>query len=171
MTACTPIWTMPTPYRPRGQVGIAPAIPLVAMGISSLLKLFFGRKGPQQKVATTKMVEQVQPLMEANLADYMAGPRTRGSQAAHLANFDQLWAWLTSSEVCGNPEMGDPGKRCISERNRGGKYDWFVPLRDPIANDTDVKDDPVADLLAPLGNTDTVIPLMGIGLVVLGAVL
>jgi hypothetical protein len=80
----------------------------------------------------------------------MSGPRTRSSQAAALKNFDDAWAYLTSAEACGNPQLGNPGKACISDRSRGGRWDWFSYYRDPIAQDPNVKEDPVADSISQL---------------------
>jgi hypothetical protein len=123
----------------------------------------FSRKGPKQKTATTQFAEETIKALQDNLAAYMAGPRTRSSQAQALANFDAGWAFLTSQDACGNPEMGDPGLRCIFERqpvgtctmaqadaaheplSDCGKYSMARDLRDPIANDPNVKADPILD--------------------------
>lgn len=120
------------------------AIPVVGAGIAAValaVTAFINRKGPKQKVATTKIVEEVVPLMQQNVREYFAGPRTRSSQALALANFDALWQHGIV-ERCGIPEMGEPGQRCISERQPGGIYDMARDNRDPIANDPDVKPDP-----------------------------
>jgi hypothetical protein len=46
--------------------------------------------------------------------------------------------------------LGDAGARCISDRQRGGKWDWFAYYRDPIANDSNVISDAVgANLYSP----------------------
>jgi hypothetical protein len=108
----------------------------VALAITA----WFSRKGPKQKTATTAIANEVQGYLDQNRAAYFAGPRTVSSQTQALANFDALWQGL--EQGCGDPDMGDPGKRCISERDRGGKYDWFPYYRDDIANDPDVQPDP-----------------------------
>jgi hypothetical protein len=110
------------------------------------LTAIFNRKGPKQKIATTQMVEKLANaqgtgMMQQNLQGYMDGPHTKSSQAQALANYDAMWAWLV--ENCGDPAEGDPGKRCISERQRGGIYDMAAGNRDPIANDPNVKPDPI----------------------------
>lgn len=120
-----------------------PVIGVAVAGITMAITAIFNRKGPKQKVATTQIVNAVAPKFEENLKAYQAGPHTVSSQAQALANFDALWQYIVDN--CGQPEMGDPGKRCISERQRGGKFDAFVPYRDPIANDTAVVPDPVLD--------------------------
>lgn len=124
-----------------------PVVGVAIAGITLALTAIFMRKGPKQKELATQAVNQVQDLMEQNYREYMAGPRTPESRTVALANFDQGWAWLISGDGCGNPALGDPGKRCISERQRGGNIgqgtwctaadgcDMFVSLRDPIAND------------------------------------
>lgn len=124
------------------------AIPIVGAAVAGAtigLMLLFSRKGPKQKEATTQIVDQIEPQLQDNLRGYLEGPRTVESQAQALANFDGAWQWIM--ENCGATEMGEPGRRCISERQRGGSApwcptgtgcDWFILYRDPIANDTPV---------------------------------
>ncbi len=128
--------------------GVAGPIGLAVAGVAMALSAIFSRKGPQQKVISTHIVDELEPQLKANVDGYLAGPRTRSSQAAALANFDAAWAYLSSSQACGSAELGNPGKACIRDRSRGGKWDWFSYYRDPIANDTEVQDDPVADALS-----------------------
>lgn len=130
------------------------AIPIVGpiiAGVTVGLSLLFARKGPKQKVATTQIVNSVEPLLAENLRGYMAGPRTASAQAQALANFDAGWSYVV--EYCQIPEMGNPGKACVADRQRGGQWDWFGYYRDPIANDTQVKPDPVIpdDVAASIG--------------------
>jgi hypothetical protein len=122
------------------------AVPIIGVaiaGVTLALGALFSRKGPKQKVATTEIVNKVEPLLKQNLAGYMAGPRTASSQAQALANFDAGWQYVVDN--CAIPQMGNPGKLCVSERQPGGKWDWYSYYRDPIANDTQVKPDPVID--------------------------
>ncbi len=124
------------------------AIPIIGAavaGVTIALMMYFNRKGPKQKVATTEIVNKIEPLMQENLKGYLEGPRTVESQRQALANFDAGWQFVV--EHCGIPEMGEPGRRCISERQRGGTApwcptgsgcDWFILYRDPIANDVPV---------------------------------
>lgn len=119
----------------------AAAIPIVGAivaGATLALAAIFARKGPRQKIATTQIVEQVEPLLAQNRDGYLAGPRTQSSQAQALANFDAGWQYIR--ENCGLAEMGEPGRRCISERDRGGRFDFFRMYRDPIANDAAIPD-------------------------------
>jgi hypothetical protein len=83
--------------------------------------------------ATTQIVNGLEPLLRANVAAFQAGPMTQCSQQVALASFDQAWQWLTSSAGCGNGQYGSAGNACISDRQRGGKWDWFSYYRDPIA--------------------------------------
>ncbi len=147
--------------------------PIVA-GVTLALGLLFARKGPRQKVAATKIVEQLEPLLKQNLEGYLSGPHTRSSQAQALRNFDEAWAWLTSTEACGNPELGNPGKACIADRQPGGKHDWFALYRDPIAKDPNVRDDATAQVLAetiarPFGLDPTA--AVGVAAIALGVLL
>jgi hypothetical protein len=146
MAAATAAWAVPV-------IGAAVA------GITLALMAIFSRKGPKQKLATTEIANQVEKIMQDNVAAYLAGPRTLSSQAQALANFDAAWEYLAGPEGCGSPEMGDPGLRCIFERqpvgtctqaqadaahealSDCGKYPFFN-ARDPIANDPNVVPDP-----------------------------
>ena len=150
LAGTAPLWTTAT--------WAIPVIGAAVAGITLALVAYFNRKGPKQKVATTQEVNAMASQMEANKAAYMAGPHTVSSQAQALANFDAMWAHVTS--MCGDPEMGDPGRRCIFERQRQGtcttqqaseahesigdcgKYDMARDNRDPIANDPNVVPDP-----------------------------
>lgn len=165
-------------------VGSTAAIPVVGIAVAGVvlaLSLFFGRKGPQQKVASTHIVDDLegnpQYGLQANLAAYKAGPHNRASQAAALAVFDQIWQYLTSTQGCGNPSLGDPGHACINDRARGGKWDWFVMYRDPIANDPDVHDDAASTALLSLlpgadaGTVSLVSEYWPLGLIALGLLL
>ena len=71
-----------------------------------------------------------------------------------LKTFDDMWTWLASVQGCGDPVLRDSGQRCLSERDRGGQFDWFAAYRDPIANDPAVREDSagLADALNPLTN-------------------
>lgn len=134
-----------------------PIIGIAVVGVTIALMLIFSRKGPKQKTESTHIVEALIAQLQDNLAAYMSGPRTQSSQQQALNNFDAGWTWLVSDQGCGNPELGDPGHRCISERQRGGIYDMWKDLRDPIANDPQVKPDPVAGGPVDGSGTSTVI--------------
>lgn len=149
--------TIATALLPAAAVPIVGAA-VVAAGLA--LTLFFSRKGPGQKIATTQIVNDLEPILAQNRDAYLAGPRTTESQTAALMNFDQAWAWLQSAEACGAADMGEPGRRCISERSRGGRWDWFALYRDPIAADTPT--DPAGALVASFGTPELLLPLAAI---------
>lgn len=111
------------------------------------------RKRGARKVATTQIVDEVEPVIQQNLAGYLDGPRTETSQAQALANFDAAWDYVVDN--CKRPEMGTPGEWCVEDRQPGGKWDWFARYRDPIADDPDVIPDP------PEGYTASVDPETG----------
>lgn len=121
-----------------GPIGIGVA------GVTVALSYLLSRQRPARKVATTQIVDEVEPLLQKNLADYMNGPRTVSSQTQALANFDAGWQFVVDN--CGIPEMGEPGKWCVNDRKRGGQWDWFARYRDPIANDSTVVTDPPPDI-------------------------
>lgn len=156
-----------------------PVIGAAVAGVTIGLTLLFARKGPKQKVATTQIVDQVEPLLEENLQGYLNGPRTRAAQEQALQNF--LAGWQFVVDHCDIPEMGDPGQRCVSERTRGGKWDWYALYYDPIANDPSVKPDPsvtekVSEVLGGgasslLSSKSPMLPVLALGLIGLAFVL
>lgn len=149
--------------------------PLIA-GVTALISLFIG-KNAQQKIATTHIVDEVEPYMKQNLAAWQQEPHTVTNQTAALANFDALWGQVT--KACSSGDYGSAGERCISDRSHGGKWDWFAYYRDPIANAKDiVADNPVSSVASSLGlnpnglnidgtNIDWFWILAGLGLIIL----
>lgn len=144
---------------------VVPVVGAAVAGVTLALGLILNRKGPKQKVATTQIVNELEPLLRQNLEAFQAGPQTKTNQEAALANFDSAWAWLASEAACGSPDLGNPGKACISDRQRGGQWDWFAYYRDPVAN-APVSDDSVSALLSG----DSMVPFL-IGAALIGAAL
>ena len=117
-----------------GSTWATAAIPVVGpiiAGVTIGLTMLFARKGPKQKVATTAIVDKVEPMLRQNVDAYLADP-TAAKQQQAIANFNAGWQYVV--EHCGIPEMGTPGRNCISERDRGGRWDWYALYADPILN-------------------------------------
>lgn len=114
----------------------AAAIPIagavIAVGVL-IYSFLHNSLGLQQDAQTTAVVNQAAVLMQQNLDAWNASTKSYSTQTAALAQFDSLWAQVI--KFCGQVSEGSPGQRCISERQRGGKYDFFAYYRDPIAND------------------------------------
>ena len=158
---------------------IAPFIPFVgpvlALG-AVIFSIFHNSKSAQEKVQTTQVVNQIEPYMKQNVAAWQASDKSCSNQQAALANFDTLWQQVVTQ--CG--QVGDdPGKNCVSDRTRGGKWDWYSYYRDPIANDScsNVTNaasvvNGASDLVGVIGNaTGLSTTEIVIGAVVLGLVL
>lgn len=121
-----------------------PVIGAVVAGVSFWLSR--NRINNIRKEKATEVVNTAEAKMKENLEGYLSGPRTVSSQRQALANFDALWDYI----VRGCTAIGgDPGRRCIEERQRGGTAPWcptgtgcdyFTLYRDPIANDKPVPD-------------------------------
>src|SRR5690606_25802107 len=94
-----------------GPIGLAVA------GATVALVYLMGRKRPARKVATTEIVNEVEPILQQNLAGYLAGPRTYSSQEQAIQNFHAAWDFVV--QHCGIPDMGEPGKWCVNDRKRG----------------------------------------------------
>jgi hypothetical protein len=104
----------------------------------------------QTCVEATRVVDTVEAqYLKPNLAAYFGqAVRTRSMQVAALQVFDYAWSMVLAG--CGDPALGDAGRRCIRERQRGGSApwcptgtgcDWFTLYRDPIQNDPGVVPD------------------------------
>ena len=179
-----PLWAATTTTAASGATTVAmaswvvPVIGAVVAGVTLALVAWFNRKGPKQKVQTTKIVNELEPMLQENLRGYQQGPHTVSSQAQALANFDAVWNTLV--ENCRLEQYGDPGKRCIADRQAGSCqwqeggtcWNWFVGYRDPIANDPNVKADPlsaVSDIGAAAQQLMAGVMPSGGGLLLIGA--
>lgn len=140
---------------------------LVGVGIA-VANLFKGCG--QTCVAATNIANQADSILEQNVNAYTGSSiRYASMQAAALNTFDTTWAALQAA--CSNPQLQAAGQRCITDRQRGactwkaspggwnadGTYtkwgpagsgsacwNWFIGMRDPIANDPFVQPDPTA---------------------------
>lgn len=152
------------------------------LSITAVVASFFKGCG-SSCVLTSTEANQVGNMMSQNLSEYMTAPVSAATQTEALANFDQLWAGLVA--YCSQPSMSSAGQRCISDRQQGSCayktspggwqqqngtwtyvspgangsgstcWNYFVGMRDPIANDPRVAaasaaSSPAASLTAPL---------------------
>lgn len=117
---------------------MAAAIPVagavLAVGVL-VFSLLHNTRGLQQDAETTNVVDKAQAYMDQNLAAWNTSNKSLSTQAQALKNWDDCWNAVLN--FCGQASEGSPGQRCISERQRGGIYDYFAATRDPIANDPD----------------------------------
>lgn len=136
-----------------GAIGGSLAVPLVGaafagifIGIEALLNSGCG----QSCVITSNWANQAEALLKQNLAAYLAlpVPRAESAQAAYLANFDKVWAYLV--QECSSPGLSTAGKNCIADRQEGACkwktasgqcFNWFSAYRSPIQNDPNVVPD------------------------------
>jgi hypothetical protein len=142
-----------------GPVG---AIVAGALAITAVIASFFKGCG-SSCILTSNEVNQVEPYMQQNLAQYLAAPVSAATQAEAIANFNQLWQGVVN--YCSQPSMGSAGKNCLSDRQSGSCsyktspggwkqangtwaytypgangsgstcWNWFVGYLDPIQND------------------------------------
>jgi len=85
-------------------------------------------------ITVGQYVDDLEPLLRANRDVYLAGPHTLQRRDAAIVYFDQQWAWLKSSQACGNRLLGSTGQRCIGDRSRTGTWPWEAYYRDPIVD-------------------------------------
>ena len=138
-----------------------PAI-AAALQITAVIASFFKGCGSTCTL-TSNEVNQVEPYMQQNLAQYLAAPVSAATQQEGLNNFNQLWQGVVN--YCSQPSMASAGKACITDRQSGSCayktspggwqqtngvwtyvnpgangsgstcWNWFVGYHDPIAND------------------------------------
>lgn len=92
--------------------------------------MWLNRKGPKQKIATTEIVNEAEPILKQNLQIFLAGEKTDEAKEYAIAVFNKVWASVVAA--CSAASLGEPGKRCVEDRQRGGKWDWFSYYYDPI---------------------------------------
>ena len=129
---------------------ISKAALLIAAGISQIFSKAFSGCG-SSCVQATQIVNEIGPYLEQLASNYVnASVRTPSMQAQALAIFDSTWAQLV--QLCSDPALGDAGRRCISERQRGGSAPWcptstgcdyFTLYRDPIEQTPPNAEDPI----------------------------
>jgi hypothetical protein len=147
---------------PVSFIPVAGPIIGAALEITAVIASFFKGCG-SSCILTTNEVNQVEPYMQQNLAQYLAAPVSAATQAEALANFNQLWQGVVT--YCSQPSMASAGKACITDRQAGSCayktspggwqqtngvwnyvypgangsgstcWNWFVSYHDPIAND------------------------------------
>lgn len=120
-------------------VGITPllttaawAVPVVGTAVAAVtlaVMLLKNRRGPQQRIQTSQWADDAERVLQDNLGAFERQANSATKTVA-LENFDSVWAELVSR--CGDPAMGNPGRACIADRQRGGKFDWWAAYRDPI---------------------------------------
>jgi hypothetical protein len=111
-------------------IPVAGAVVAVGLLVYSLLH---NSRGLAQDAETTAAVDKGEAYMRQNLAAWNASSKSNANEAQALLNFDQAWQAIVN--FCSQASEGTPGQRCISERQRGGVYDYFKLYRDPISND------------------------------------
>ena len=109
---------------------------LIIGGINAGISALFNRKGGQQKIAASNIVNQVELELEKNRDTFLATePKTAALKAQALFVFEDAWKQMVA--VLSDPALGGAGQRGIQDRSRGGDWDWWEYYYDPIM-DTNV---------------------------------
>jgi hypothetical protein len=144
-------------------LGLAPtlAVPIIGAaiaGVTLAVTLFLNRNAQyfSEEKATTDIVNQAEVLMKQNLKAWQGlatTDKTILNQQQAITNFNTIWgevvqACSSSAYSQGKDSTGQsPGTRCVTDRQRGGRWDWFSYYYDPIANDQ-IYVPPVATVLS-----------------------
>lgn len=132
---------------------ISKMILAIGAALTGFISQFFAGCG-QTCTQATKVVDQVEAQYLKPLLDqwHSLPVHYYSNQQQALAVFDAAWAMVLKG--CGDPNLGEAGRKCISERQRGGtsawcpNCNWFTLYRDPIANDPSVIPDPTMEQIA-----------------------
>jgi hypothetical protein len=150
-----------------------PAAPFLIVGAAAaeLLAAFgIGSGCGQTCILSTAYANKAEGVFRQNIDTYFSQPvRFYSAQQAALGVFNAIWNDLV--QQCSNAQLGDAGKRCISDRESGSCkwkatadspwpggpkmgtcWNWWNAYRDPIANDAGVVPDPV-----PTSTSDSVL--------------
>ena len=144
-------------------VPVAGIVLLAAAGVAQLLAIMgVGSGCGQTCVISSQYADRAEQVLSQNILNYflIPAPRTVSQQSSALVVFDTVWNDLR--QQCGNAQLGDAGKRCITDRQSGACtwkqtsdsvllgvpgepqpgacWNWFNGYRDPIANDLVVPD-------------------------------
>lgn len=122
------------------------AVPIIGAaiaGVTLAVGMFLNRNSAYfaRASATTHIVDEAETLLKNNLAAWNQSDKYQSEQRQALENFNSIWNQVVQS--CSAPQFEEQGRNCVSERSRGGKWDWFSYYYDPIANDPNVKPDPI----------------------------
>ena len=117
----------------------APFVLTAASLIGPIASMFKGC-GATCKEATT-IANNAESAAESLLQKWNATPvKYKSIQQAYLAAQQDVWNYISGScQKIG----GQGGQQCIADRQRGGKFDFFIHYVDPVANETDIVPDPV----------------------------
>lgn len=129
-------------------LGLAPAlaVPVIGAaiaGVTLAVTMFLNRNSTYfaQAKATTGIVNDAEVLMKQNLSAWNNSDKYKSEQNQALDNFTTIWNEVI--QACSSPNYGGPGKACVADRSRGGRWDWFSYYYDPILNDPHVIADPI----------------------------
>src|SRR6185369_7811131 len=165
----------------------AAAVPVIGaalMGATLLVQHLVANSGCGQTcIVTSQWANQAADALQQVMDGYFAlpEPRTKTQQAVAIANFNTIWKQL--KEMCGQPNTGDAGRRCISDRESGAcvwrqKYapvypgqpeigecwNWFNGYLKPIQQDRVVDEPTVSgEIGAALGGESNLLPLAVVG--------
>lgn len=121
-------------------IGIgAQAVPIVGTiigGVALLVAaLGIGNGCGASCTNSTAVVNKIEPFLQQNLAAAQAqaqangGCLTSAEQSTCVSYFNTAWGDVVQG--CG--QVGGPGgKQCVTDRQAGGKIDWFKLYLDPI---------------------------------------
>ncbi len=137
--------------------------------IAGLVGLIGGAfTGNAFSVPMSNAANQAELLLQANKDTWNGLPsiyRSTANRAIFAGNFDVVWsAYVAACNVIfhGDPNGSDAKKALaasIGDRNHGGKFDWYVSYRDPIANDATPGDGYVDPVVAQVTVAETLFDL------------
>lgn len=118
-------------------IPIAGAVLEAGAALANIVSLF--GPNPNNEITTEWVNQMAADVMTPNVQAWQAlAPEEKTPAAQRYAEevFNQGWNQIVG--LCSNPQLGSAGTNCLKDRQRGGKWDWFVYFYDPIAKDPQV---------------------------------
>lgn len=118
-------------------VGALATAGIAVAGMAIVAWVSFMKRNGMNKENATAVANKAEQLLKDNLDEWNASHKTVEDREVALNNAQLVMSYMTGPQGCGNPQLADPGKRCINERLvEGAKYpwlDWYVnPIKDYV---------------------------------------
>lgn len=152
------------PFTPVG-MGLMIAGGAVVLGSMMLHVFGVGVRNPYEDKDVIKL-NDLEVLLQQNLAGWNSGTKTILEQQQRLATFDYYINQLPM--LCSDPGLGvNWATGCLHDREQGGKWDWYAMYRSPISNSVTSDKPSLVNSIAIGGNG----LYIGIGAVLVGMLL
>jgi len=135
---------------------------LAGMTALAVLPQLFKRDVDEDNAVAT--LNQIEASLWEGMSQYFNTPASAQAQQAFLIQFDEAYKWLSGAGIGTNTAIDDVNwrRQAVIDRSRGGKYDWFSSIRDPVANDPRVQGMTLASVFGSFGSVEEIASQVGL---------